>query len=421
MSDQPNTTTPPVADKQQGVPANMVSMSDLWNKMVAEPTVAKESAAPAEQAAHPAQQQQQAPAVSDAPKVDRRFKITPQKAEPEPAKAQEKSAEAAPAQPDPLESLEPDKGVSEGAKQNFGKMREGYKTAKAERDALKKEVEAYKQQIEAAKKTSATAPTADYEAVKKERDTLADRIAKIAYKESPDYIAKYDVPKNNALGEAKELLDMAGKKADLDSLLGKPLPELGKALADITKGMDDLTRGGVYDAVRRANKIHGEAQQALANAKANAENVQQRNAYQSKAEFESAWSENPLKELLQKHELPKGTDPEMLKYFEEYNAGVDGVRATAEKYAFAALSPREAASVAQKAAFADLAHAKIFPAIQGVVDKLAKELEGARAEVAALKSARNPGIPVGDPSQPRAQAGESLDALWNRTVLKQGT
>lgn len=316
------------------------------------------------------------------PVVDRRPKTPAEAAKPETA--------------DPLDALEPDKSISELGKNNFGKLREAYKATKAERETLKREAEELRQQLEITKKTSTTAPTADYESLKAEHQKVLDHLAKVDLQAHPEFLAKYVAPRDAALAEAAEVLAYNDKKADLPSLLGKGTKELNGSLAELTKGMNAVDAATVINGVRTAAKYDQRAQEELKNAKTSVEQLGQRAVYQSKAEFEGAWKDSGIGAFLSKHEIPPTVDATVKAELEAYNSGVDNVRVMAEKYAFGSLSPRDAALVAQKAAFADFASQHAFPAVGKALQRLQSEKQALEQEVASLKVARSSGVPTGN-------------------------
>lgn len=345
------------------------------------------------------------PATQEPPKAnepvkapDRRFKLTPSKpeeAQNEPPKAQEATSKAEPEQPDPLEAIEPDKGVSEASKVNFGKLREAYKGTKAEVSKWRAEAEAKAKELEAIKaQKPVEPPTADYEAAKAQVKELSERLARVDYANSPEFLAKYKVPQDSALAEAQEVLTYNDKKADLRTLLGKSPKELNAALADVTKGMNSVDQATVINAVRQAAKLESGAQEALKNAKANVENQSQRSIYQSRTDFEATWQQTGLGQYLQKQVAPEGLDADSKSFIDSYNQGIDSIKPAAEKYAFGQLSTKETASVAQKAALADFYIQHGIPAIERFLNSVSTERDALAAENKALKSARSPGVPV---------------------------
>lgn len=409
MSKTTNTTTPPAAPAapapETTAPAKSNAPASDFKDMVY--SGLQNLGQQIEQAQH----KQEAPkpaATADPAKPaepvntpDRRFKLTPQKAEDpkqEPAKAQEAPSAAAPEQSDPLEAIEPDKGVSEASKVNFGKLREAYKATKAERAAKERELSELKAQFEAIKaQKPVEPPTADYEAVKAQNKELSDRLAKVDYANSPEFLAKYKVPQDASLAEASEVLSYNDKKADLRGLLGKTPKEMNASLAEITRGMNPVDQATVINAVRSAAKLESGAQEALKNAKANIENQSQRSLYQSRTDFEATWQETGLGQYLQKQAVPADVNEDAKSFIDSYNKGIDSIKPAAEKYAFGQLSTKEVASVAQKAAMADFYLQHGIPAIERFLNSVAAERDTLAAENKALKSARSPGVPAGAP------------------------
>lgn len=432
MSDTNNTTTTPAAPAapaqsttatpQQGVPQNLVSLDAIWRKTVAEPAEARiRGETPPDSAQtqpEPAKTTEQKP-VEQAKTPDRRFKLTPQKsdeAKQEPPKQAEQPPASDHAEADELLKIELPKGSSEGQQKNWQRARSALESYKATVSAKDKELAELRSKLEISTKTTANPPTADYEAAKAQVKELSERLARVDYANSPEFLAKYKVPQDSALAEAQEVLTYNDKKADLRTLLGKSPKELNAALADVTKGMNSVDQATVINAVRQAAKLESGAQEALKNAKANVENQQQRVLYQNRASFDQTWSRNNTAQSLQKHEIPTDIDPQSKAYLEAYNAGVDSIRTTAEKYAFTPLSPDDTALVAQKAATCDFYEKHGIPAMDRFLNSLAAERDALAAENKALKAARNPGIPTGDNSGSGQTKATSLEDLWNQTV-----
>lgn len=420
MSDQANTTTTPAASAAPATttpPAKSSAPASDFRDLVHAglqnlgQKLEQAQQKPAE-ATPPADTQKQAEPVK-AP--DRRFKLTPSKpedAQKAPEKAQEATHSAQEAQVDPLEAIEPDKGVSEAAKANFAKLREAYKSTKAERAAYQKQLDEMKAQLEATKKTSATAPTADYEALKAEHQKVLDRLAQVDYQNHPEFVSKYAAPKQQALAEAQEVLTYNDKKADLSSLLGKSPKEMNAALADITKGMNSVDQATVINAVRQAAKLETASQEALKNAKANIQTLGQRAAYTTKVEWEAAAAESGFSEWGKPADIPADAPDSLKSFIAKCNEGKEAIRPTAEKYAFAELSPRDAAKVSQRAAVADHLISKVLPAAEQMISSLYNEIAAKDAELSSLKSARSPGVPVGSVSTSQQQ---TRSTMYSRT------
>lgn len=410
MSDQATTTNAPAAPAAPATttpPAKSAMAPDFRDLVQSGLQNLGQKLEQAQQKPAETTQPAEAPKPAEPVKApDRRFKLTPSKpedAQKAPAQAQEAAPKPAEASVDPLEAIEPDKGVSEAAKANFAKLREAYKSTKAERAAYQKQLDEMKAQIEATKKASVTAPTADYETLKAEHQKVLDRLAKVDYQNHPEFVSKYVAPKQAALAEAQEVLRFAGKEANLEAIIGKNPAEIGKSLSEITKGMTDYERGQVVDAVRRASGFERASQEALKNAKGNLETLGQRAAYTTKAEWEAAWSENGLADLSKPADVPADYPDALKSFIASCNDGKDSIRTTAERYGFAGLTPREMASVTQKAAFADHTIEKVFPAMDKLVNTLYNELAARDKELASLKSARSPGVPVGSVTPASAQ------------------
>ena len=427
MSDTNNTTTAPAASAapatpQQGVPQNLVSLDAIWRKTVAEPAEARmRGETPPDSAQtqpEPAKTTEQKP-VEQAKTPDRRFKLTPQKsdeAKQEPPKQAEQPPASDHAEADELLKIELPKGSSEGQQKNWQRARSALESYKATVSAKDKELAELRSRLEISTKTTANPPNADYEAAKAQVKELSERLARVDYANSPEFLAKYKVPQDSALAEAQEVLTYNDKKADLRTLLGKSPKELNAALADVTKGMNSVDQATVINAVRQAAKLESGAQEALKNAKANVENQSQRSLYQSRTDFEATWNETGLGQYLQKQSVPSDIDGDSKSFIESYNNGIDSIKPAAEKYAFGQLSTKEAASVAQKAALADFYIQHGIPAIERFLNSVATERDTLSAEIKALKAARNPGIPTGDNSGSGQTKATSLEDLWNQTV-----
>ena len=378
MSEPTTTTTTPAAPAAKApTQSGPDGLADLIRNTIVEgdakAATPKQDTAPVEQKAAPVQQ-------AKAPFV--------------PPIVAQKPKEAAPAEVDPLETIEPDKGTTEAAKANFAKLREAYKASKTERSTYQKQLVELQQQLEQTKKSSAAAPTADYETLKAEHQKVLDHLAKVDLQNHPDFVAKYVAPKQAALSEAQEVLSWNDKKVDLTTLLGKSPKELSQALADVTKGMNSVDAATVIQAVRTASKLDQGAAEQLKNAKATADQLGQRAAYQNRTEFESVWKESGIGEFLGKHEISADLSAEDKAEAEAYNQGIDSIRQNAEKYAFGNLAPRDVASVAQKAAFADFVTSHAFPAVGKAMAQMQSQIQTLTQELTAIRSSRSPGVPT---------------------------
>lgn len=397
MSTTENTTTPaapaaPATRKFTGAASQ--DLADLIGDGLQNLGDAIENAKPAEKPAH--QEVPQTAPVDQKPVPDRRFKLTPQSEE---EKATEKPAEKPATQdiPDPLETAELEGAQSDASKASFKSLRDAYKNSKAEITKSRTEAEALRKELEALKaQKPVEPPTADYEAVKAENKKLADQLAKVDYANSPEFIAKYKAPIDAALGEAQETLAYNDKNVDLRTLLSKPVKDINAELANITKGMNEWDKQVVFSAVRQASKLDAGAREALANAQTNVQVQQQRSLYNSRAEFENTWNQTGIGQFLAKHSAPADADASTRSFIEAYNAGVDNIKPTAERYAFSPLAPAEAAGVAQKAAFADFYIQNAMPAIERFIGSISAERDAAVKELAAIKQSRSIGAPTGE-------------------------
>ena len=323
------------------------------------------------------------------PKIDRRFKLTPENADAPKADAQQPPT----IDIDDILKAELPKGSTEFQQKNWQRARAALESYKAkESEWSKKDAEYQKKIAETARNTP---PSADYEKLKSDHQQALDKLAKYNLREHPEFIAKFSLPKQAALAEAQEILNFAGKEVDLSGLLGKNSAEIGKSLQEITKGMSDFERGQVADGVRKAVAIEREAQKALQNAKATNETFQQRSAYQSQAEFDASWKDNGVSEFLQKHEISDGLDEATKQYMQEYNSGIDAVKGAAIKYAFDPQGPRETAAIAQKAAAFDFLQNTGMKAVERLLNQIASERDSWREKAESYAKVAPNSVPKG--------------------------
>lgn len=410
MSDTINTTNTPA-----GTPAPAVntdakltqSIADLWEKTVNKPKP---------EAAKPVETPKTEPASTEPKSLvfDRRPKV---KSEPATEQAKPATIEQAPVTQapavDPLESLEPEKNLSEAAKNNFAKLREGYKTYKQrETEWTKREAE-YKAKLEAQQKTQASpAVNEETERLKAEYKAMADRMAILDIQNHPDFVKQYVQPKQAAITAAQEILEYNEKKADLNALLDKPLKEFNAELSNLTKGMNLADQSTVLSELRSAYKVNNDSKSAMAKSQDIAKELGQKSMYDQKSSFEAAWSDIAPNYALLKAEIPSTADSATVSALKAYNDGVDGVRSSAERYAFGNLHPKETATVATKAALLDFMVNHGIPKIEAANHAAQQRIASLESELQQLKAARNPGVPAGDrppTSQPQYKSANNLE------------
>lgn len=322
-------------------------------------------------------------AATEPAKPAQKTSLLSKAAEPEPAKP---SAEADPTGPEDAISLP--ENADPTKKSQFNEMKKIIKELRREKMS--------QQTQQTLQQTAQPAADAETERLRAEHKQMADRLAILDLQSHPDFARQYSEPKNKAVAEANEVLAFNNKEADLKALLAKPQKEFNAALAEVIKDLNPVDATTVVTAMRTAYKTDQAEKQALTKASELASNLQSQSAHNAKKAFESVWKDlGPTGYFLTTLEAGQEATAEEKTEISKYNEAVGAVRAAAEKYAFGQSDPKQAASLATKAATLDFMLSHGVPRMQKEYSQLVSLNRQMAEELAALKGQKSVGSVAG--------------------------
>lgn len=380
----PGMSPTPGAAGAPAAPSIKSMVSDVFSPKPAAPAAAPATATPAAPAA-PA-----APAGKPAQSLHERTAPKPAAATP------------AAAEPEwPGEKLELPANASAEAKTNFASMKATFK----QQWLAEKQARAAAEQQLATFRTAQPADATKLTELQTELQRAHDRLLLVDVQNHPDHVRQFVAPREAAIAEAKEILGFNSVELDPAGLMAKPLKEFNAAVAEATKGMNSMDATTVQTALRNAYRLRGEEQKALANVGDLHKALQSKAAKAARDAFDAVAKEVQGGEFLARFETPEGATPEERAANDAYNAGVDAVRATAEKYAFGKLDEKSVAALAHKGAVLDFMQSHVVPRLNAEYQKLhashaallqqIQELKGSRAPNPAGEKAPGEGQPQG--------------------------
>jgi hypothetical protein len=317
----------------------------------------------------------------------------------EPAKPQTLHDRAAP-KPEPAKTAEAEwphekaelpANASPEAKQNFANLK-----ASMKKDWLaEKNARAQAEQQLATYRTAQPADQTKLTELQTQLQAAHDRLMILDTQNHPDFVKQYVAPKTQALTAATEVLAYNNIELDAAGLLAKPLKDFSAAVAEATKNMNSMDANTVQSELRNAYRLAGEERKALANAGDLHKAIQSKAAQAARDAFEAVTKEMSGSDFLARFETPEGASPEEKAANDAYNSGVDGIRASAEKYAFGKLDEKAVGSLAYKGAMLDFMQSHVVPRLSAEYAKLKASHGELLEQLKAVKGDRAPN-PAGE-------------------------
>lgn len=376
------------------------------------------------------------PAPAPAPEPEKKAEPAP---EPKPAETppvkssilSRKTAAPKPAEPAaapegdlPETKLELAGDASESSKKNFSALRKITHDLRGELSGKAKEIADLQAQL-TAHRTAAPGDAAELQRLRDEHKALSERLAIVDLASHPDFARQYTQPKQQAIGEASEVLKYNGQDGvDMVALLAKPQKDFNAAVAQLTEKMNSMDATTVQTTLRTAYRIQASEREALSKAGDLSRQLGEKSAAQNRQAFDESWGNlgDSGQFLVELESAPDAT-AEDKQTVADYNKAVQGVRQSAERYAFGQTNPRQAAAIAQKAAILDFLTANGLPRMQVEFDRIVALNHQLASELAGLKKARSPnGEVAGAPSaKPAGNRGKTIDELVRETYHKTAT
>lgn len=318
------------------------------------------------------------------------------------APAGAKPAEGAPADLPEDKILLGDK-ASGDAKTHFATLKGITKNLRGEisaREARIKELEA--------KTASGAALPADYEKLKTEHKAFSERIAVLDLRNHPDFRRQFTEPQQKVEAALKAVLgDNKVEGVDIAGMLGKPRAEFAKAMAEAAEKLPDYERDEFKAGIRQLYQLAQSEREALGKSSELAKELQARTLGAQREAFGQTWEKlGGMEEFLVKIEASEDASPEDKAAIAAYNAGLDTVRANAEKLAFEGGGETGVAQTAIKAASFDFFTQHAYPRLEAEFKSLVEINRRLADEVKALRGTKGEG---GSGAGGEPAAGELLD------------
>lgn len=404
----PASNTPPAAPAAPAAPVstpadNRQAMLNLINK-----TLSPAASAPADPA--PAAPESKPPVTDEKQEPAGKTSVF---AKDKPAAPPTESADA------PEDKL-PEPG-DEKAKANFVALRTTTKQLRTELQAERANREALAKQIEQLKAANG-GDAAEVERLRSEHKAAMDRLAAADLSQHPEFIRAYTKPQEAAVREAGEVLKYNGKDGvDVGALLAKPLKEFNAEVSKLTDGLNSMDATTVQTSLRTAYRLAAESREALNGASTLSKQLSERAAAANRAAFDKTFAEitSTMADVIKPLSAPEGATPEAVEAVKAFNAAVGGLRANAERIAFAPSGPQDVATNATKAALLDLLVGHVYPQAEREHAELIRVNASLLQEIRALKAARGAGTSAGDPkSGAGAQPHKTLSDLVSSTYRR---
>lgn len=239
------------------------------------------------------------------------------------------------------------------------------------------------------------------ETLKKQHQEASDRLMVADLASHPKFKEEFVLPKEAAMAQAKQMLEMHGIKVDVAALVAKPAAEIGKAMAEALKDVPAFDQVEISSAIRQARTFEENANRALGSAREMHAKLQQRGAETAKAAFERAFM--PVAKAVADHivllQAPDNATPEQLKEVEEYNTAMKSIEGNARKLALETTNEEDVSRAAVKAAAYDFHVGHVQPRLLREFSELQTLNAQLSAELKAIKG-RNPNLKISGSEAP---------------------
>ncbi len=331
----------------------------------------------------------------------------------EPVKDEPKAAE-----PAPEDKLEPDAKASEQSKNGFKELKTIAKTLREQLAAKDKEIQEYKEKTE--KVPVAEVAIEEVEKYRKQAEELSAKLAAYDLKAHPTYQQQYELPKQQALRAAQELIEANGiTDVNLERLIDVPRSELGKTISKVTDALPRFDAAEVEANIREAYKVMQAEKHALANSSATMENMRKQHVAQQIQAFADTYGslESSITEFSPELEIPKDADENVRNTIIAYNESRSSLKKAAEQRAFGIANERHAAELAIKSAAYDHTHKFVLPMIAQELDTAIRERNQYWQELQAIKAQKpNKSITATPSNTTPAKSGRPLS--WSEHVAQ---
>lgn len=297
---------------------------------------------------------------------------------------------------------------SDATKTNWKQLNEITDAVRTERDAIRAEKSKLEAELSEARKLIGNPD--ELKRIKEEHNYALEKLKVISVKDHPEFKAKFTEPKNQLTEKAaKTLKEYEVGDVDIRSLAGKRGKEFANEVTKIAGELPEFERHVFIDDMRKLRDLSEAESSELARSGELASLYQQKTVNQQRGVFEKLWSEGQGS-VLKAKDIPVTATPEERRELEEYNSGISGIRAEAEKFLFNPYSEETAAKMALKASTLDFMVTKGIPKLNGYIQSQAAKIEELQSELASMR-AHGPGSFDGGKTSSSAPAEPSDDDI----------
>lgn len=199
-------------------------------------------------------------------------------------------------------------------------------------------------------------------------------------KSHPEFQQKFVVPRQNAIDEIKQALELEGHEADVDKVLALEGKAFVTAVSEILGNLSEFNKLTVDHAFRTAKKLSVEESKALANVDQLREQYKEQFSARARQSFDQVTAnyQDSLAELA----VPDDSPEEDKQAAQAYNDALSKVTKKAEALAFGSINETQAADMAHKAARFEFLVEHAIPHLTKVAEAEITKRDG---EIASLQ------------------------------------
>lgn len=239
-----------------------------------------------------------------------------------------------------------------------------------------------------------------------ENENMSKRLMVVDLQSHPRFQSEIIAPRQQALGEAKTILDAQNLNADLESLIARDDVSFRAGLSEIVAKLPTaLDQADFATAIRSARGLKLRADQAITNAKDTSTALRQQSTQAQQVAFDGAWrstigSMQGFSELA----IDPTAPAEARTLVEQFNAGFRNIGPAARKLALEASSSDQVSRAAIKAAAYDWQATHVLPLMSRAISAKDARIAELELQINGIRS-RNPN------AQMRGQVGPSDASL----------
>jgi hypothetical protein len=333
------------------------------------------------------------------------------------ALADEKPKADAPAATDhPEDKLDLSESTKPETRTQFADLKNITKGLRTEVSTKATENETLRRQVEELR-TKGSDP-AELTALKTERDAMSQRLSQLDLQNHPEFKKTFGEPKAQLMESIKEsLTNSEAGDVDVAAMLKLTGPAFSKAVSEAAEELSDFDKPAFMSDMRQLQKLSMAEKNALDKSGDLSKEFAVKAEQSSRQAFEKVWTEiGGMDQFLVKLDVADSMSAEEKSSVDAYNQSVGGVKAEAEKIAFAATDDTGVSRIATEAATFRFLVKEAFPRMESGYRESQKLVSALQAEIKALKGSQPKGGDNGGDRHggvPNSQDHESAAAsIW---------